>query len=460
MLRRLYEKLSLGNRFCLIMGVVLSFAFVPVFIFMVFLLRDSFSTLEAQALAGLTGIAGAGTDAAQQMMVEYKSALGVMKEKQTVTVLAAIFLCTAAVGLVMLVLLFVMFRTLVGQPLGRAVGYMKALAGGQMDVAITDAARSDEVGDIARALAIFRDSAVDRAHLQEAQALQEQQVKARAESVAALCAHFEKDISAFLRELATSTAHVQEAAEGLYRVASENSELSGSLHGNADKVRDNVMLVASLTGRLAASTQEISAQVGHANHLVASTRRDTQEAQQRATALDTASERINAILSLIAHVSHQTKLLALNATIEAARAGEAGKSFAVVAHEVKNLATQTSQSADEIAKTITDIKAVASAIKGGLDQVGQSVALVDDATRTISGAVGEQSGATQDITSSMEAASLATQDVSHAVVRVTEAAQTTGEASTSMKEAASTLAHAAEGVSAVVQRFLAAIKAA
>lgn len=472
MLHALLSRLSLGNRFCIIMGAVLTIAFVPIFIFMIYLLNGSFAEIQANALHGIQALA-VSTDAGTQIS-EITQNLETAVKQKTITVLAAILGCTMLVGLIMLVLLFVMFRTLVGKPLGKAVGHMKKLAGGEIDIAFEDAKRLDEIGDIARALTVFRDSAVERENLRREQRKQEESLKyrtAEAEDLLAaqkrraaqiddLCTGFEKDISIFLRQLLAAIDLVQSSAASLYRITGENNKLSHLLDENTARVTTHVSSTVLLTDQLKSSVHQISQQVMETRGMVARTIHDAEKAQQHATALTTASGKISEILGLIGDVSQQTKLLALNATIEAARAGEAGKGFAVVANEVKNLANQTEASVEDIANSISEIMKVADGIRNSLQQVGHSVGLVEGATRTIDEAVSRQSDATRNIALSMHEAAQVTETVAHSVGQVTASATATGSASTAMKESADRLARYSAEMREVVERFLGALKTA
>ena len=118
--------------------------------------------------------------------------------------------------------------------------------------------------------------------------------------------------------------------------------------------------------------------------------RQATEADQVAAALGESLRKVGGMTQLIAGVAGQTKLLALNATIEAARAGEAGQGFSVVAGEVKDLATTTTQSTAEIASTISSLEGNAAAMAHAIGGMSEGIAGMEAATSTLSGVAEEQ----------------------------------------------------------------------
>ncbi|MBL8644652.1 MAG: methyl-accepting chemotaxis protein, partial [Rhodospirillaceae bacterium] len=159
-------------------------------------------------------------------------------------------------------------------------------------------------------------------------------------------------------------------------------------------------------------------------------------------------------------IAEQTNLLALNATIEAARAGEAGKGFAVVASEVKNLATQTSKATDEIGGQIAGVQSATKASVDAIERIFETIEKVNGIATTIASAVEEQGAATKEIARNIEQAASGTKEVSSNIAGVTQAAGETGQVSAQVLEAAKELARQSTTLRSEVDTFLVDIKAA
>ena len=182
--------------------------------------------------------------------------------------------------------------------------------------------------------------------------------------------------------------------------------------------------------------------------------------QDNVEGLSEAARKIGEVLQLINDIAEQTNLLALNATIEAARAGEAGKGFAVVASEVKNLANQTAKATESISGHISGIQTATGSAVGAIQGIGAIITQVSEITSAIAGAVDEQSAATREIAQNVQQAATGTSEVNTNIAGVSEAANDTGAASTQVLSTAGDLARQAELLRSEVDTFLVGVRAA
>ncbi|WP_037067579.1 methyl-accepting chemotaxis protein [Allorhizobium undicola] len=299
-------------------------------------------------------------------------------------------------------------------PIGRLTHCMDSLAAGDRNVVVPGAARSDEIGEMARAVEVFRQAAIRNAQL-EAEA-EENRQRAEAERIE-LQRRAEEDANDRLNKATGSLAN------GLKRLASgdmlceiqeqfapqfealrhdfntsvaqlratlisvgESSRVvrggSGEISMASDNLAKRTEQQAASLEETAAALEEITANVkatthrtGEARDIVRNTRAKAEHSGvvvgNAVTAMgriEQASQQIGQIIGVIDEIAFQTNLLALNAGVEAARAGEAGKGFAVVAQEVRELAQRSANAAKEIKALIAN-SAVA---------VGEGVKLVGD----------------------------------------------------------------------------------
>jgi len=346
------------------------------------------------------------------------------------------------------------------RPLKNTIAEMQAIADGKLDQEISGTKSGDELGDIARSLLVFRDTALERERIQAHERGEETKRKQRIENVEKLCLEFDKAANRVIVALRTSIQEMSNASQTLSTSVHESNGRINAAAAAAQQAADNVQSVAAATEELFASMDEINNRT-HSSEQVA------HEAKQQANTADTTmatlgetTRNIGNVLDLINDIASQTNLLALNATIEAARAGEAGKGFAVVANEVKNLANQTSRATGQISDQITAVQEQTHNASNLITGVAAIMDQLTEASADIGAAVEQQRAATHEISRNVHEASIGTDEVTNNVQSVVTASQSVATAGKHIDHVASSLSAAANDLDHVVDRFLTDIRAA
>ncbi|MCF8490983.1 MAG: CZB domain-containing protein [Rhodospirillum sp.] len=193
------------------------------------------------------------------------------------------------------------------------------------------------------------------------------------------------------------TEDLNDSVGSLTEVCDTVDDSATQARSEADQSLASAETVSSAAEELSASIGEIARQVSESTAISREAVREVEGTRAVMDRLNTSAEEIGEILDLISNIAAQTNLLALNATIEAARAGDAGKGFAVVAGEVKNLANQSSRSAEEIAGRVGAMRSAVTEAVGTINRVGTTIGRIEEIATAISAAVEEQSAATQEI---------------------------------------------------------------
>ncbi len=366
-------------------------------------------------------------------------------------------------GMAMLVI-GVVFSLMAGwqfRPLHGLIAAMRRLADHDLAVEIPGAGRGDEIGAMAGAVQVFKDSMIRAADLSAQQVARDAAAAAAQKQAMNRTADgFQMKVGELAAALSQAAGTLEVAAKGMSATALETKQKAGQVTLAAADASSSVATVAAAAEQLASSIAEISRQVATAEQLTGQAAADAADTNGIVGALAQGAEQIGLVVGLIGSIARQTNLLALNATIEAARAGDAGKGFAVVASEVKNLASQTAQATGDIGAQIDQIQASTRSAVAAIARIGERVEAISGLSAAIATAVEQQGTATAEIARNVLQTSARTQDVTTNIASVTRAATETGEAARQVLNSAGMLSRQAAGLTGEVQALVRDIRAA
>jgi methyl-accepting chemotaxis protein len=285
------------------------------------------------------------------------------------------------------------------RPIARLVAAMGELSQGHNEIDIAGTERGDEIGQMARAVLVFRDAAVEKIRLEGQTAEQRREAEEERRRNAEVQAKVAEEQAQAVKTLADGLARVSEGdlrvrldegfTETYYQIRDDFNRTVAQLHETIQSIATSTREVASTASEISSSTTDLSqrteeqaasleqtsASMEQISSTVKKNAENAQQANQFAAGtrevadrggavvaqavsamarIEESSRKISDIISVIDEIARQTNLLALNAAVEAARAGEAGRGFAVVASEVRSLAQRSSQAAKDIKDLITN----------------------------------------------------------------------------------------------------------
>jgi methyl-accepting chemotaxis protein len=348
----------------------------------------------------------------------------------------------------------------VSEPIRQLTGAMVRLAGSDWTTEVPGSERHDELGEMAKALTVFKTNGIEATRLAAEDATQRAARDRRAERLDTLTRNFELKASELVGRVSSAATELQATAQSMTGIAGQTTQQATGVAAAAEQASANVQTVAAAAEELASSISEISRQVAQSAKVADKALDDARRTDTVVQALADSANKIGEVVGLISNIAGQTNLLALNATIEAARAGDAGKGFAVVASEVKNLATQTGKATDDISRQITQIQSATKEAVDSIRGIGATISEISQIAAAIAAAVEEQGAATQEIARNVQEAASGTQEVSSNIVGVSQGANDTGSAAGEVLSAAGDLSRQAEQLRSEVGQYIDGVKAA
>ena len=280
------------------------------------------------------------------------------------------------------------------------------------------------------------------------------------EKISGAIRDFDEQMKVVLGTLGGSATHLQNSANTLAANAEQSTRQSAAVAAGSEEASANVQAVASATEQLTSSVNEIGRQVSESTRITGKAVEQAGQSGATMQGLAEAAQRIGAVVELINTIAGQTNLLALNATIEAARAGDAGRGFAVVASEVKALAEQTAKATDEIGQQILAIQAATRQSVSSIQEIGATIATVNEIATAIAAAVEQQGMATAEIARNVQEAARGTHEVSSNIAGVSQAASETDQTAARMLGAANEISQQSDMLRTSLEGFFAVIRSA
>lgn len=376
------------------------------------------------------------------------------------------FIAAVAIGGTILLLLVLLpaIALLIGQsiarPLSRLQTAMEALADGHTDLDLPDVAGNTELASMSRTVQVFRDNALERVELADAQASEHGKREERVARLDKLIGSFEGTVSQALNSLDRANDELRQTSKSMEHSADDVADQSDEAASAVKTAAQNVTSAAQSAEELAASIAGIAGQANKSTEVAKQAVESATSTVATMQKLSGAADRIGEVMGLIRDIASQTNLLALNATIEAARAGEAGKGFAVVAAEVKQLADQTSQATEEIATQIEAIQGSSGEAVQAIEDVNRIISDMEGLASAVAAAVEQQDEAVQAISQNVSSASTRSEEGAERMEAVGSAASLARSNSSEVELLAESLGEQGVLIREEVARFLQDVRSA
>ncbi len=345
-------------------------------------------------------------------------------------------------------------------PVRRLTAAMTELARGALAVPVPERERRDEIGDMAGALQVFKDNALDSRRLVEEREAEQAVKTQRAQRMAELCVAHDRAVTGMLDALNRAAGDMRATSETMSAIVAETSDQSTAMAAAAGQAASNVQTVATATEELSSSVAEINQRATHSAQIANKAAEEAMRADSVVQNLHGTASEIGQVLRMIQDIANQTNLLALNATIEAARAGEAGRGFAVVAAEVKSLAGQTAKATGDIGGRIDAIQGATGQVVDAIKEIRTTIDEMREISNFVATTMDNQGAATRDIALNTQQVASGTAEMTANTEAVKESMLATGSAADQVVDAAIELKQQAEALRTEIGRFLDDIRAA
>ncbi|MBG6207972.1 methyl-accepting chemotaxis protein [Labrenzia sp. EL_126] len=402
-------------------------------------------------------------DEMEQIKLANKQTQDTVGPRSTEDIQNAVVTVEAVAGAAIVIGVLLAFLTgrAISRPVVEMTASMERLASGDTSATIPARGRRDEIGQMADAVQVFKENAIESERLREEQTRNELRVEEeKRNATLEMADNLEASVMSVVEKVGSAADEMKATAQFMSEASEQTTSRATTVASASEEATVTAQTVASASEELSNSIQEITRQVDDAKGLAAEGKERAISTNQAVQGLSDGAQKIGDVVDLINAIAEQTNLLALNATIEAARAGESGKGFAVVASEVKELASQTAKATEEIRQQIGTMQESTNVTVGEIENVVQAMSQISEMTEAVSFSVGEQNAATRDIATNIQQTASGTQDVSENILEVNSAAQQSSEAAGRVVSVVDDLNSQSDVLKRELQQFLASLRAA
>lgn len=400
--------------------------------------------------------------------------------------LLTLSLSLGAIGILFVLLASIVFRRAVTTPIMTITGNMQSLAKGDLTHEAEFVDRKDEVGEMAKAMEIFRLNAIEVQRLQNEEAerlearrkadeaardaerralldrerVQEEAEQAKRQMLADLAAKFEQHVASAMNTVADAARKIDAGAERVAAAVASTRTIASSITGAAEEASNSTATIAAATEEMNLSLTEVSKQVYESSNCASRAVDRVGQTDSIVNSLAHDAAEIGEVVSLVHDIAQQVNLLALNATIEASRAGEAGRGFAVVAAEVKSLAQQTAAATARISERVGSIQNVSQTAIQAIHEIDTVISEMGVLATSVAIAVEQQVATTAEIARNTTLAATGTSQFTSHLKRVQDGVSTSGDAAETARVAAAEVSRQTEALQREIDSFLASVRAA